>query len=196
MATKLTKKEILTLPLTEYFTIRDSLQSGDIVFCSGNYRFSKAIQYFTKSVWSHVGVIYKDENLKRVFILESETGIGVRLAPLSKYLKDYHGKNRPYKGNMVIGKVNPAPTIDQTKKGISFGLDQLTKPYDNWEIIRIMIRILFKITRRVNDKKYICSELVQEIYKKTGITFPYNNTIISPNDIWCDKRINFFHRLM
>ena len=54
--------------------------------------FSKAIQKFTCSVWSHVGMIYRDPTLKRVFILESETLIGVRLAPLSKYLRDYHGK--------------------------------------------------------------------------------------------------------
>jgi hypothetical protein len=50
-----------------------------MVFCSGSYFFSKTIQWFTRSVWSHVGIIYRDDNLQRIFVLESETVIGVRL---------------------------------------------------------------------------------------------------------------------
>jgi hypothetical protein len=38
-------------------TIRDDLQTGDLAFCSGSYFFSHAIQRFTRSVWSHLGMI-------------------------------------------------------------------------------------------------------------------------------------------
>jgi cell wall-associated NlpC family hydrolase len=107
MADPLKKQEIAALPVRRYEEVRSELRSGDLAFCSGSYVFSKFIQGFTKSVWSHVGIIYRDENLGRVFILESETGIGVRLAPISKYLRDYHGRCRPYRGQMVVARVNP-----------------------------------------------------------------------------------------
>jgi hypothetical protein len=196
MANKYTKKQIQEFPKRNYQSIRNDLKTGDLVFCSGNYLFSKAIQKFTKSVWSHVGVIYKDETLDRVLILESETGIGVRLAPVSKYVEDYHGKKRPYKGNMIIGRVVDGIPDDKMKTGISFGLDELTKPYDNYEILRIAFRILFGISRRTQDRKYICSELVQEIYRRAGYVFPFNDTIISPDDIWGNKKVQMLYRLM
>lgn len=196
MANLYTKAQLQNFPIRKYKSIRAQLQTGDIVFCSGNYLFSKIIQRFTKSVWSHCGVIYKDEILDRILILESETGIGVRLAPFSKYLKDYHGKNKPYRGNMFIGKVMPAPNITCRRNGISFGLDELTKPYDNWEIVRIAIRILFGITKKQNDRKYICSELVQEVFNHANIIFPCKNSIISPVDIWTDDRVQMQYRLI
>jgi cell wall-associated NlpC family hydrolase len=195
MANLYTKKELQQFPIRKYEAIRSELQTGDIVFCSGNYIFSKIIQGFTKSVWSHVGVIYRDEAIDRVLILESETGIGVRLAPFSKYLKDYHGKNKPYKGNMFIGKINPQVPLEKRKLGISYGLDELTKPYDNWEIIRIAIRLMFGITKKQTDRKYICSELVQEVFNHADIKFPTKNSIISPVDIWIDKRVEMRYRL-
>lgn len=189
MASPITKKQIALLDKLRYDSLRGQLQTGDLVFCSGNYQFSKIIQYFTKSVWSHVGVIYKDENLGRMLILESEVGIGVRLCPMSKYLKDYHGKNKPYKGFVVIARVQPTVDQSRVKKIISYGLDELTKPYDNWEIIRIMIRIMFKITRRTKDRKYICSELIDECYKQAGVKFQLMDEFVSPDDIWNDEKV-------
>ena len=134
MADRLGVKAVAALPVLAYDQVRDQLQTGDIVFCSGTYFFSKSIQWFTKSVWSHVGIIYRDDHLGRIFVLESETAIGVRLVPLSKYLRDYHGRNKPYQGRIVIGRIAPAADDEKVKKAISFGMDELTRPYDNWEI--------------------------------------------------------------
>ncbi len=196
MAKEITRKEISDLDVIKYNEIRSSLKTGDLVFCSGNYLFSRIIQYFTKSVWSHVGIVYYDTTLDRMLILESEKIYGVRFAPLSKYMKDYHGKNRPYKGIITIARLEPEWSVDSIKKGVSFGMDELTKPYDNWEIIRIALRILFNIGKRVNDRKYICSELVQVCYQQAGITFSYRNKIISPDDIWRDERLVMKHRIL
>jgi hypothetical protein len=196
MADSITLKQLEDTPVLPYAATRQNLKTGDIVFCSGTYFFSHFIRVFTRSTWSHVGVIYVDENLGRVFILESETLIGVRLAPLSKYLKDYHGKNRPYKGKMMIGRVVPEVPAEELKKVISFGMDELTKPYDNLEILRIAIRIVFKIGRRNRDKKYICSELVYEMFRKAGIWFKFNKRSISPDDLWKDPRVVPVVRIM
>ncbi len=196
MAAPLSKKEIEQLPLHPYDAMREDLQTGDLIFCSGSYFFSYAIQRFTRSVWSHVGMIYKDPTLRRVFILESETLIGVRLAPLSKYLRDYHGKNRPYQGNIVVARVHPAIAQEKLNHAISFGMDELTKPYDNSEIIRIGLRILFKVSRRTRDRKYICSELVYDCFDGIGVPFKLRDEYVSPDDIWLDEQVAPQYRIM
>ncbi|MCB1931903.1 MAG: hypothetical protein KDI45_05450 [Candidatus Accumulibacter sp.] len=196
MADHLGAKAIASISLLDYDQIRAQLRTGDIVFCSGTYFFSRTIQWFTKSVWSHVGIIYRDDHLQRIFVLESETVIGVRLAPLSKYLHDYHGRNKPYKGRIVIARLTPAPDDEKLKTAISFGMDELTRPYDNWEICRIAMRILFRRGRKVRDRKYICSELVYEAFRKADVAFEFRRNSISPDDIWSDERVTMQFRIM
>ncbi|MES9814231.1 MAG: hypothetical protein ABW161_15655 [Candidatus Thiodiazotropha sp.] len=50
MAETISKKEIEHLQVQPYSEMRDGLQTGDLVFCSGSYFFSQAVQKFTKSV--------------------------------------------------------------------------------------------------------------------------------------------------
>ena len=88
MAQCITKAELKKLPIIQYEKIRSYLKTGDLFFSSGSYAFSGIIQNLTNSVWSHVAVIYKDEELGRVMLLEAEPYIGIRLIPLSKYLYD------------------------------------------------------------------------------------------------------------
>ncbi len=189
MAADISKREIKALPVQAYDTVRDSLRSGDLVFCSGSYLFSGLIQRFTRSVWSHVGIVYRDDNLGRVFVLESETGVGVRLVPVSKYLRDYHGRRRPYRGQIVVGRLQPALTPEQVRQGVSFGMDLLTKPYDNGEILRIALRIAFRVGRRTRDRKFICSELVDECFRAAGVRFARPDNYVSPQDIWRDASV-------
>lgn len=196
MAHNLSLAQIEQMPPRKYKAIRHELQTGDLVFCSGNYFFSKLIRRFTKSVFSHIGVIYKDEALERVLILESEKLYGVRLAPLSKYIKDYHGKNKPYKGLIVVARITPALDKTALNKAISFGLDELTKPYDNWEILRIAIRTIFGIGKKEKNRDYICSELVQACFDEIEINFKDNDTKISPNDIWLNERVHLLYRIL
>jgi hypothetical protein len=196
MAQLLTKRELKEIPVVPYEKIRDYLKTGHIFFSSGSYAFSGIIQKLTKSVWSHVAIIYKDEELGRVLVLEAEPYVGIRLIPLSKYLKDYKGKRRPYKGQVVIARLNFEMEHANLNKAISFGLDELTRPYDNWEIIRIMTRILFRVGKREKNKNYICSELVRDAFAKAGVIFRYNDTYISPQEIWKDSRVEFKYRVL
>jgi cell wall-associated NlpC family hydrolase len=196
VAEALLKRDIARLPKREYDDVRRELRSGDLVFCSGSYFFSGLIQRFTKSVWSHVGIVYRDEHLQRVFILESETGIGVRLVPISKYLRDYHGRRRPYRGQIVIARVHPEPGDEQVRQAVSFGMDLLTKPYDNFEILRIAARIAFRVGRRFQDRKFICSELVDECFRAAGVRFARSDNYISPQDIWRDPAVTMIARVL
>ncbi len=196
MAEALTKKQIKELPVFPYEKIRDQLKTGYIFFSSGSYTFSGIIQRLTKSAWSHVAIVYKDEELRRVMILEAEPKIGIRLIPLSKYLHDYKGTKRPYKGQIVLARLNFELEHEKLNKAICFGLDELTRPYDNWEIIRIMTRILFRIGKKEKNKNYICSELVRDAFAKAGVVFRLNDTYISPQEIWKDARVEMKYRVL
>ncbi|MEN9549225.1 MAG: hypothetical protein RIR12_1816 [Bacteroidota bacterium] len=195
MATPITKKQIKDLPVISYDKIREHLKTGYLFFSSGSYLFSGIIQKLTKSAWSHVAIVYVDEELKRVMVLEAEPRIGIRLIPLSKYLRNYK-KNRPYKGQIVIAKLCQDLEKENLNKAVSFGLDELCRPYDNYEIIRIMTRILFRIGKREKNKNYICSELVRDAFAKAGILFQMNDTYISPQEIWMDKRVEPKYRIL
>lgn len=196
MANNISPKELANYEAVPYKSVREYLKTGDLVFCSGNYLFSKAIQKLTKSTWSHVAIIYKDEELGRVLVLEAEARIGIRLIPLSSYLKDYSYTRRPYKGKIFIAKLNTELKKENLNKGVSFGLDELTRPYDNWEIFRIFLRILFKKGKREKNRSYICSELVQAIYAKAGVTFNFTDSYISPDSIWKDERVDVKYRVL
>jgi hypothetical protein len=196
MAELISKQELKKLPVIPYDKVRDYIKTGYVFFSSGSYAFSGVIQKLTKSVWSHVAIIYKDEELGRVLILEAEPYVGIRLIPLSKYLKDYKGTKRPYKGQVVLAKLNFDLEKNKLDKAVSFGLDELTRPYDNWEIIRIMTRILFKIGKRERNRNYICSELVRDCFSKAGVIFKMNDTYISPQEIWKDARIEMKYRVL
>jgi Permuted papain-like amidase enzyme, YaeF/YiiX, C92 family len=196
MASNITKHQLKEMPVIAYDKIRNFVKTGDIFFSSGSYAFSGVIQKLTKSTWSHVAVIYKDEELGRVLVLEAEPYVGIRLIPLSKYLHDYQGKKRPYKGQIAIAKLNMDTPKENLNKGISFGLDELTRPYDNFEIVRIMVRILFHISRREKNRNYICSELVRDIFAKAGIIMHYKDTYISPDAIWTDSRVEMKYRIL
>lgn len=190
------KKELLQMPVINYEKIRDHVRTGHIFFSSGSYAFSGAIQKLTKSTWSHVGVIYKDEELGRVLVLEAEPSVGIRLIPLSNYLKNYKGTKRAYKGQIAIAQVNVPLEKKALNKGISFGLDELTRPYDNFEIFRIFLRIMFHISKREKNKSYICSELVRDIFVKAGVVVQYKDTYISPDNIWTDERVQLKYRIL
>ena len=196
MAEALTKKQIRELPVIPYDKVREHIKTGHIFFSSGSYAFSGIIQRLTKSAWSHVAIVYKDEELQRVLILEAEPKIGIRLCPLSKYIHDYKGTKRPYKGQIVLAKLNFELGKETIAKAISFGLDELTRPYDNWEIIRIMTRIFFRIGKREKNKNYICSELVRDAFAKAGVVFRLNDTYISPQEIWKDVRVTMKYRIL
>lgn len=196
MASAVSKEQIKKMPVIPYEKIRSQLKTGDIVFCSGSYAFSGAIQKLTKSVWSHVAVVYKDEELGRVLMLEAEPQIGIRLIPLSNYLQNYKGTKRSYKGQLVVARLHQDLSKEQLNKGVSFGLDALARPYDNYEIFRIMIRILFRISKRERNKSYICSELVRDVFAKAGVIIQYKDTYISPNHIWLDERVDGKYRVL
>jgi len=55
---KVPAKSFPKIKAVDYNQIRSEIQDGDVLLCSGNGWFSKAIQSVTKNPWSHVGFVY------------------------------------------------------------------------------------------------------------------------------------------
>jgi len=96
----------------------------------------------------------------------------------------------------VVAQLKEPIPKENLNRGISFGLDELTRPYDNYEIARIMVRILLRISRREKNRAYICSELVRDILAKSGVVIHYNDTYISPEEVYKDHRIQVKYRIL
>jgi len=195
MATHIESKDIKALSITPYQELRPQLKSGDLLFASGDYLVSKAIQKMTDSPWSHVGIVFKLDSIDRMLLLESVENMGVRFAPLSKYLNDYENR-KPYKGRVVLGRCSD---VDQDiVNGLAkFGIDELTRPYDKDEIGNILARITLGIGKKERDRDYICSELVYECFASVGREFGYDTRgFISPENIWVDNKVSLVGRIL
>ena len=58
------------------------------------------------------------------------------------------------------------------------------------------MRILFRVGRRTRDRKYICSELVYDCFRKAGVSFKLGDKFVSPDDIWRDASVQVLGRLL
>ena len=194
MADHCGKSDVKRLRVESYATFRPKIKSGDLLFCSGDYLVSRAIRDWTKSPWSHVGIIFNVAAIDRVLLLESVEDMGVRFAPLSKYLHDYE-QGRPYKGQLVVARhsqVAPAAVTPIAK----FGIDELTRPYDRDEISKIMARILLGRGRAQRDREYNCSELVFECLQRAGINITYDTRgFVAPENVWVDANVKLQARI-
>ena len=195
MASHIESAAVKGMTLLPYAELRTELRSGDLFFASGDYLVSRAIRKMTDSPWSHVGVVFRLDSIDRILLLESVEDMGVRFAPLSKYLSDYED-GKPYKGRIVIGRcqeVGPETVAALS----SFGIDELTQPYDKDEIAKILARITLGLGKKERDREYICSELVYECFAHAGREFAYNRKgFISPEDIWRDAKISPVGRIL
>lgn len=193
MAAPLTDAALRSLPLQDYAALRAALRTGDLLFAAGEYPFSRLIRRFTGSPWSHVGLVFRLPEIDRILLLESVEDMGVRFAPLSKYLKSYF-RGRPYRGALVLARVEGSEAL-ASELG-HFGIDQLTRPYDWYETVRIMGRLLFGRARRIRDRAYLCSELVYECYLHAGLKLNTNpRGFVSPQDLWADPRVKLIARI-
>ena len=195
MAASISVKALKALPVDSYQQRRARLRSGDLLFASGDYTVSKAIRKMTDSPWSHVGVVFWLKSIQRVLLLESVESIGVRFAPLSKYLTDYR-KGKPYRGRVVLARCSDirAKNIDDLAR---CGVNELTRPYDKAEIAKIIARIALGRGKPKRDREYICSELVHECFANAGKEFAYNpKGFISPEDVWRDDKVKLISRVL
>lgn len=123
------------------------LRDGDIIFHTSLSAQSKAIQLATKSVYSHMGILFYKGN--ELFVLEAIQP--VRLTPVSEWINRGENKHFVVKRLRNSGAVLTDQVIIKMKQT---GLRFIGKEYDTyfgW-----------------SDDRIYCSELVWKIYKESA----------------------------
>jgi len=187
--------------------IVDNLETGDIILYDSRCWYSKLIEYFTNSPYSHISIVLKkpvwlDEKLTEDYYLlesggenftDSETGkmvFGVQIVSFNKVYKQYcdegYGKLYYRKLDTSIDKI----IIQNKIKDAYFKIQ--CKPYDidpfDWimayyELDRNIINNKYLIKKYQNVNKFWCSALVSYIYVECELldkNIPW--TIVSPSE--------------
>lgn len=178
------------IPRLTYDEARPLIRSGDLLLCQGQSIFARLIRHATGSEWSHVGCILRVDAIERLLVLESVESLGVRAVPLSSYVTNYNGTGYGYKGRIFVGRhADFSPALAPAFTAFSQrAIDLLGSSYDTTSILRIAARVLavdvgYQPPALGQDKSYICSEYVWEIYKAFGIVLAYGQGgFIAPRD--------------
>ncbi|GBU09395.1 lipid binding hydrolase [Gammaproteobacteria bacterium] len=118
------------------------IKEGDLIFQTSNSTQSIAIQKVTKSIYSHMGIVFFKNNKPYVF----EAANTVKYTPLEQWIK------RGVKHHYVIKRLNKPLTPDDIVKLKKIAATFLGKAYD--------LQFLW------SDQEIYCSELVWKIYDR------------------------------
>jgi uncharacterized protein YycO len=171
---------------------KGELTDGDIIFQTNTSDFSNAIKLATHSKYSHCGIIFRWQGKK--YVCEAVQPVGIKL--LDDWIS--FGDSSHY----VVKRIKNAfdvLTPEACGKMVETGKYFLGKNYDNvfgWEDDRIYCsELVWKIFQRganieIGKLKLLkdfdlSSELVKaELYKHYNRYIPYDETVISPEDIF------------
>jgi hypothetical protein len=159
-----------------YGNIREELNTGDVVLFAGKGFVSGIVKFFSRSKWSHVGIIVKSNDLNMVLIWES-TGLskvkdmdsgklvlGVQTVTLSDRLDEYQGEAwvRQYDGRVTKKMIAALAEFRRESKG---------KPYEKnyWQLAKSLLDFSWLRPNKKDVSSLFCSELVAESLQRMGL---------------------------
>jgi hypothetical protein len=197
----------------EYEEFVKNLDTGDIILYQTSFWYSRVIEYFTKSPYSHISIVLKsptwldDKLTEDYYLLESgaevfpdaDTGemiFGVQIAPLKKVYDEYRNKNY---GHLYYRKLTTTIPMDEIQNKIKEAYGLLKgKPYDvdpcDWlAAYHDENKPLDDISGYQKTNCFWCSALVSFVYSMVGfLQKPIPWTIITPNDFsYLNHRLHF-----
>ncbi|MBK4737668.1 YiiX/YebB-like N1pC/P60 family cysteine hydrolase [Noviherbaspirillum pedocola] len=171
-----------------YSNLRRQIRTGDLLFAAGNYPVSRMIEHFSNSMFSHVGFLFRWND--RVLLLESVEDDGVRAVPLSQYVSDYENSGEPYDGRLFLARYNGDIDAQKVTAMLGEAADLLNRKYNKEEVGMILARLTIGFGHPVENNTYICSEFVDECFRKIDIVFPRAESgFIFPEQIAADPRV-------
>lgn len=172
----------------KYYDARHQIQTGDALICAGPWLFSRAIRFFTREKYSHVGMavwITFNGGQKRLCMFEAMEGSGVQLVPL------YHNLSVNYWPHNSKIWWAPLQGLNGQKVAsyyLQHWADSYVLPY---QFIVDALPFLQKIRRafgrgvRVSEHRFHCSE----IYTRSVINAGFNAknckdpVMVTPGDV-------------
>ena len=123
------------------------MRKGDILFVRGNSCISKIINY-VDGPYSHVALALSDDT-----ILEAQRFTESRI------VKNYHVDYDVYRLKL---------TDEQRDMLVECALRLIGRDYDYTQVFGTLFNRLFRIARKNNRNKFICSELIVEMLYSIG----------------------------
>lgn len=153
-------------------TISSLVQTGDLLLFCGRGFTSNIVRYFTRSHWSHIGIVVRLRGIPEPLVLESTTlsasndlfkGVpvrGVGLVPLAQKVEQYDGE-------VALRRRHGEPlSLSRQKMVERLALTLCHRPYKNFLLCHL--RAQFYRRYRKDYSAMFCSELVAEIYRRLG----------------------------
>ena len=175
----------------------ESLKSGDVIFQISQSNQSIAIQKATNSKYSHVGIVYVNQEDYYVF----EASNVVKKTPLKQWINQ--GKDNHY----VIKRLINADSLISIEEIIDLRIEAekyLDKSYDLhfdwsdekmycselvWKIYKKVLNIEIGELEQMKDFDLTSPEVKKILEKRYGNDIPLNDTVISPVSIFNSKNL-------
>lgn len=149
------------------------LRTGDLVLFAGRGLVGDTIRLFTRSYWSHVGMVYRAPAQGRLMLLESTNMSstpdlirgrpvsGVALVPLAVRIEAYRG------AVAIRQRLGEPPGAQRLRMLDRMVRRLLHRPYKNY--VLTLARDLCTGYQLAPDRSGLfCSELVAELYRRLG----------------------------
>lgn len=161
-------------PVESYSDARPDLVAGDLLCFRGKGFVNLAIRLFTRSPYSHAGLVFRYE--ERVYCLEA-VSTGVRLILLSELIDRYHGGIDHYALENASER--------QRQRALSFSFTQLGKRFSMLGLFYFALAILFDFRRPKSSRpEWFCSEIIAEAYRREEFLFlDQVSCYIAPSDL-------------
>ncbi len=167
-------------------------KEGDIVFQTTQSAQCKAVQLATHSPYSHCGIVFKEDN--NFFVYEAVQP--VKITPIDEWIK--HGKEN----KIVVKRLKNADSIltkSVVEKMKVYAKQFMGKNYDIyfewsndriycseyvWKIYKNGANVEVGILKKLKDFDLTSKEVKQIMKERYGNNIPYQETVISPADMY------------
>lgn len=156
---------------TDRDTALGEIETGDVFAFRGTNWVSRLIQFWTRSVYSHVGFALwvKADSVERLCVLEATEPGGVRLFPMDVYLSTCAANGTQIDWYTVVD-----PNVNRDKIA-GYALSQWGKRYaslrqlsHSFGGIGTLLRTLLRLPARLDPDRFFCSQLCAEALRYAG----------------------------
>jgi hypothetical protein len=175
----------------DFESIRGRLQTGDILLFSGRTFISHAIRLFTRSRWSHIGIIVRDPDTNALFLWEATScntieDVEFGHIPRGVQLVRLEDKVRSYNGVVAVRLLTGVDRNGKMMERFGWLFKRLRRaPYQNYLLEYINAGLGF--SRRATRRAF-CSQLVAEAYMRMRLLRPEKpSAFYTPKDFSADR---------
>jgi len=145
--------------------VADEIRPGDVLLFRGAFLHSRLIQRFTRSVYSHVGIIHRPTTagIETLDVLEAKEGSGVQSFPLARYLE---------RGDLVDWFRMTDDNIDRDAV-VRWAWERRGARYASWRqfgrsFFYLPLCELLRLDTKIDRDRWFCSFFVSEALAAGG----------------------------